>query len=357
MTINVKSLPANDGDCFIINFGEDENEKYNILVDGGSVTRDSIRKLKLELKAIKDLNQCIDLLIVTHIDKDHIEGILKIFELDIYKCLIKKVWFNSGRNIAAFLNSYESNERDIPVILGDETKIGIEQGNSLENELKKMKLLTKGVITQGAILTLGEATLHVLSPSIESLKSLNEIWEVDLEDVDSLQISRAVKLNDHDKSINYLSKQSFSEDRSRVNASSISFLLEYKGKKILMLGDAPPSVIIEGLKLLNYSSNNKLSVDVMKVSHHGSRKNTSTDMFDFICCSRYLISTNGGKVRRLLPDKESLSRILATNKGKKVKFYFNYPVFEHIFTQEEINEFDIECYDISTENINYLVEV
>ncbi|WP_165999288.1 MBL fold metallo-hydrolase [Bacillus sp. Cs-700] len=357
MSIKIKALPANDGDCFIITFGEGK-KIYNILVDGGSTTRNSLRKLKLELQSIKELNQCIDLLIVTHIDKDHIEGILKIFELDIYKSLIKKVWFNSGRNIANFFNTIQTSERDIPILLGNDIKIGIEQGNSLEKELIKQNLVTEEVIIQGKKFNLDEATLHILSPSINNLKSLNEIWEVELEEGNSdLQVSVSEKLNDYNETIKVLSDRKFFEDRSKVNASSITFLLEYKDKKILMLGDAPPSIIIEGLMKLNYNSQKKIYIDLMKVSHHGSRKNTSTDLLDLIDCSRYLISTNGGKVKRLLPDKECLSRIISNNEERKVEFYFNYPVFGNIFSDEEIEVYGIDCYDISIEPIDYIVEV
>jgi len=356
MTIKVKSLPANDGDCFIITYGEGE-KKYNVLVDGGSVTRDSIRKLKYELEVIKELNQCIDLLIVTHIDKDHIEGILKIFELDIYKNMIEKVWFNSGRNIARFFNSHKGIVRDTSIILGNETMIGIEHGNSLENELEKMGLITEGVITQGQQYKLGDAIFYILAPSIESLGSLNDIWEVEYEEADDTLISKSVKVNDHHELINVLSNLPFNEDKSRVNASSIAFLFIYKNKKILMLGDTPPSIIVEGLKNLSIEYDNQLSVDLMKVSHHGSRRNTSTELLNLISCNKYLISTNGGKVKRLLPDKECLSRIITNNKGKKLDLYFNYPVFENIFAQDELIEYKIKCHDISNEAFDYLVEV
>lgn len=355
MTIKIKVLPANDGDCFIISYGEDE-KKYNLLVDGGRATKDTLRKLKAELETIKELNQCIDLLIVTHIDLDHIDGILKIFELNINKNLIKKVWFNTGRNIAKYFKSEIGRERDIPIQLSEETKIGINHGNSLEKELLEMNLAPEGVLLQGDTFVIGGALLNILSPDIESLKALNEIWEVELEEDEDTQVSHSTKTNDYAEPVKSLASRSFREDRSRVNASSIAFLLEYGDEKILMLGDAPPTIVVEGLKKLNYSSNKRLNVDLMKISHHGSRKNTSPHLLQLINCNRYIVSTNGGKVKRLLPDKECLSRVIENNEGEKTIFYFNYPRFENIFTEEEINDYGIECHDLSQSPNKYLVE-
>ena len=44
---------------------------------------------------IKDNNQKIDLLIVTHTDDDHIKGIIKFIEDDTLNNYIQEVWFNS----------------------------------------------------------------------------------------------------------------------------------------------------------------------------------------------------------------------------------------------------------------------
>jgi len=356
MSITIKAFPANDGDCFIIKYGESE-KIYNVMVDGGRATKDTLRKLKVELDHIKELNQCIDLLIVTHIDLDHIDGVLKIFQLDINKNLIKSVWFNSGRNIAKHFETNVSAERDVPIIISDDTKIGVKQGESLEKELEKLKLMTDGVIMQGDQYILGDAVFNILSPNINNLRDLNKIWEVELEKEDELKVSGVTKTNDHKLSVKVLSNQGFVEDQSLANASSIAFLMEYKSKKILMLGDAVPTVIVEGLKKLNYCEKNKLSLDLMKISHHGSRKNTSGTLMELISCNRYIISTNGGKLKRLLPDKESLSRILNSNRSARTIFYFNYPIFKQIFSEEEIGHYDIVCKDLSQSHIDYMIEV
>lgn len=101
--MKVEFLQASKGDCFIISFKDENNINRNILIDGGMEetyynpinNRDG--DLGIEIERIKMDNEKIDLLILTHIDNDHILGLLNWFRLDTeaYK-MIGKVWFNSG---------------------------------------------------------------------------------------------------------------------------------------------------------------------------------------------------------------------------------------------------------------------
>lgn len=74
MKINIKIIPALNGDCFLITAGE-----TNILIDGGYVNTYSefLKPLLLEI-ASKGKN--LSLVVVSHIDADHISGILKLIE-------------------------------------------------------------------------------------------------------------------------------------------------------------------------------------------------------------------------------------------------------------------------------------
>ena len=62
------------------------------------------------------------------------------------------------------------------------------------------------------------------------------------------------------------------------------------GLSALMLGDAFPNEIEAYLRGKGYSEENKLAVDFVKVSHHGSRNNISNTLLDIIDCVNYLIS-------------------------------------------------------------------
>ena len=80
--MKIQFLHANNGDCIWINVKDDDNHILNILIDGGTKEtyaeldrgRNEIVKGELFhlIESIRSKNQKIDLLILTHIDNDHI---------------------------------------------------------------------------------------------------------------------------------------------------------------------------------------------------------------------------------------------------------------------------------------------
>ena len=95
----IDMFPAENGDAFLIRF----DNKKNILIDMGYA--DTYKNhIKDSLLKIKNENQCIDLLIITHIDEDHIEGAIEFFKENgsannpnIIE--VKEVWHNSYSTI------------------------------------------------------------------------------------------------------------------------------------------------------------------------------------------------------------------------------------------------------------------
>src|SRR5690606_34005704 len=90
--MNISIFPANNGDSFLI---ETENGSV-ILIDGGYVTtyREYIKPKLLELSKA---NKILSHLIVTHIDGDHISGVIKFIEENKQNEIIKveNIWHNS----------------------------------------------------------------------------------------------------------------------------------------------------------------------------------------------------------------------------------------------------------------------
>ena len=92
-------LPANAGDCFLIEFNNNEC----ILIDTGfkETYYNYLKPLLIELKKI---GKKITLLVITHIDKDHIGGAKRLLEENgdytnpnIIK--IENIWFNGFKNL------------------------------------------------------------------------------------------------------------------------------------------------------------------------------------------------------------------------------------------------------------------
>jgi hypothetical protein len=106
----------------------------------------------------------------------------------------------------------------------------------------------------------------------------------------------------------------FQSDKSLPNSASIAFNLTYKesGKiyNFLFLADSYPDVIAESLIKLKYSPKNPFFVDFVKVSHHGSKRNTNLELLGLIRANTFIIMTNGYKK----PDKETIARLIFNKK-------------------------------------------
>lgn len=333
--MTIKFLPAFNGDCILISFKDKDNQNRNILIDGGTPATYP-RTLK---KVYNDIAERIDLLIVTHIDDDHIGGIKKLFEdTKLDKSKIKKVWFNSGGLLNHYFGEAEDKSRAVSIVPNDILDMSPKQGNILEAKLDNLDggEWVKKIIKQGDSVNVFGSKVLVLSPNDKTLKKLNENWQTETD----IHVNMSGKVHDDFKiDIADLVNRPFKEDAGVPNGSSIALLIEYDGVRGLLLGDAYPSVIIEGLRKFGYSESNKLALDWVKVSHHASKGNTSPDLLNLISCKDYIISTNGQK--HGLPDKEAIARIINSQQG--CKLYFNYSDFiEGIFTKNDQQDFDFE---------------
>ncbi len=332
--MKVNFLEANNGDCILVSY-EYDGYKKNIMIDSGvSKTYEyKIGRLKKEgslKKVILDLqekDQNIDLLIITHVDDDHIGGILKYFASNDYDSnLIKKVWFNSGRLINEYFQRNSENQNEQELNEFDTTNTSISQGVTFESKIESIwdKRLIKSSLEE---INEQGIKFKILSPNDEKLKKLLTKWEK--EAVSSLTSSET----DYDKTIEYLTESDeFKEDQSIHNGSSVAFILEILDKKMLFLGDAHPSTIIEKLIEDGISENNKLKLDFVKLSHHASKANTSYELLKLIDCKKFIVLTDGSF--HGLPNKVTFSRIFNINNDSEL--YFNYPhLIDEVFSNEE----------------------
>ena len=112
---------------------------------------------------------------------------------------------------------------------------------------------------------------------------------------------------------------------SLANRSSIVLLLEYGDFKVLLLADSSPLDLVPRLRQLGFSAENPLQVDLVKVSHHGSKKNTSNELLDLLRCQHFVFTADGSDPHKF-PDKETIARILQHNPDPKpsIHLYFNH---------------------------------
>ena len=326
MGIEFEFFKATNGDSILIS----TDNKTNILIDGGvaNTYRDEITY------SLDKLNGNLNLVVVTHIDIDHICGIIELLNDDIRRKKIKKLWFNMASDTMKF-------------IANDGNEVGGSHGNLLSHFLITYEISYKNNIYlnqnfQENIFNIGtDIQLTLLSPTKDGLKKLREKWNED-EELKKCPSSKAEiggeNIPEDNRDIDDLyfqyknKKNKFGKKDGYINSSSIAFILEYKTKKFLFLGDADIGVINSSLKKLGYSNEDgkRLKLEFVKLSHHVSQKNINEEFLNLIETDTFVVLTNGKHPSRSTfkhPDKETLMLILKhPNRKENIKFIFNYPL-------------------------------
>ena len=333
-------LKADHGDCLLIRTYDQNDNEFNILIDGGTY-RTFQFVLKSELKKLTVLH----LVILTHIHSDHIEGMIAWFKSTIFGAIpIERFWIN-GANLAR-LNFGE--------------QISYKQGKSLENLLIEKEIDPTSIfskVVDGFTTKLRDGLeIDVLSPTISALDSLYKNWpklaQCSSSTSQEVKISAGASSQIKRGSLHLLAAKPFKPAHSleydKFNTSSIAFILKIHNSQILFLADSRPEIIVASLRKRGYDSNTKkLKVDYIKIAHHGSLNNTSCELLDLIDCNNFIISTNGGNSKSRHPDREVIARIIYHPKrdySTQRCIYFNYPLAEIqiksglIFDEEDLKQ-------------------
>lgn len=337
-------LKAFNGDCILIKTYTSNNDEFTILLDGGTASTFEY-SLKKELKDITK----IDLLILTHIDSDHIGGLIKLFKNSIIdKIEIKEIWVNHPELVD--VNSGEL--------------ISFKQGNNLKKLIleKKPKVQIQNISNENKDINLSGIKFEILSPTKEILNSLYNKWE-QLKPNNQHQKENISLKHDqvsYDIDLKKMSLTAFNPNNTIetdiVNASSISFILTCPDIVILFLADSRSEIIEKELKKLDYTNTKKLDCDYVKISHHGSKNNTSNSLLELIDCSSFIISTNGGSINHKHPSRETIARIIYhPNRSfdNKISIYTNYDITDiKNKIGDFITEIDLEHGNWNIENKN-----
>lgn len=397
--IEIKMFPASYGDSFLVTCNGEL--KTHILIDMGFYsTYDNY--IKEELVKLGKKGEKISLLVITHIDEDHILGGIRFLEDNCSNYSpkvieIEEVWYNSYKHLLFNEDRIQGEDKKTP----NDTKKFLEKiiakGHGREQGVRKISdisckqgssfagLLYKNGYSQrwncsynhDAILvktkndTLktvsinNDVNITILSPEKSNLEKLRQEWEKKIKEwgfedklysneltdeafeiyvaneLDKMKKSRKVKNVSGEKKeldIELIAKNDIDSDNKVVNGSSIAFILEFRGKKVLFLGDAHSETIEINLeKILKTTNDEKLYFDAVKVSHHGSKFNMRNKLFNLFYSEKYFISTNG-KIKNH-PDIETICKIIASNRDIKKKIIFNYkPSFFETINDEIFKE-------------------
>lgn len=330
MGLLLKIFPAGDGDCFVCEFDVD-GKPFRLMVDGG-VSKTYEKQTKTWLK---NLNGDVDLAVVTHIDDDHIGGMVSILSDDDTHAKIKAILFNGYKHLPTPVKG-----QSFGVKKAEELTALIEQRKIPWNELFNRDAVKVNDDGSARIVPLGaNAALTILSPGVPELIDLRRDWDDGLVELERRSQAKAEKsrLRQTFGGINIAAlakKELYSMDRSSTNASSIAFLLNAGGSKILFAGDALAEVMCASWSSAGYDVQD---IDIFKVSHHGSSKNTTEELLRLFPANRYVISTSGEGHSH--PDSETLARIITYGKANPV-FIFNYKnAITSVWSDESVSNY------------------
>jgi beta-lactamase superfamily II metal-dependent hydrolase len=309
----IRFIHAGCGDAIHIRFEERPDQFRNILIDGGTEKGDLYDKgLKKVLEGIIGAGEKVDLWIITHIDDDHIGGILRLLKDDqtLKKLDLSQTqfWYNYARY------DYDTGIRT-------DQKKNVAQAMRLRDWLISGSPVNQYITDAMVTLDLWGAKCSVLSPSQLMMERLLELWAKEELVIRQQAVSGKktasgndykIKLNDFNLATEYV-------DRGEENNSSIAFALEYRGERILFSADAKASILLAGLKRLG--DDKPVRFKYVQVPHHGSKYNISDKLLQMIDCREYII-TGDGFNRSSLPNKYTLAKILKANEGAEVIFHF-----------------------------------
>lgn len=328
-------LPAEFGDALWIEYGRAE-KTHRILVDcGTSAVYPLIRQ---RLRALPANSRHFELLVISHIDIDHIGGALDLLkESKALGVSFGEIWFNGYIHLTPG-----------GVVEHDDT-LGPMQGEALTELIVGYGVGNWNKSIEGGALVVPESgplhgfpelpggmKLTLLSPTQTQLNRLKPVWKEACRKAGIIPggatLADRARLEEDDApgeeddtlgspDIARLAATPFRPDRSRPNGSSIALLAEYGGHRAVLAADAFAPVLVDSLPRLPGTRGGKLKIDAFKMAHHASRGNISPELVAAIDCRNWLISTNGKQFRH--PDPEAIARVIRGG-GADTTLHFNY---------------------------------
>lgn len=373
--MKIRIFEGNKGDCLQVTSAGGTN----ILVDGGLV-KERFGKVSSyadnvapELTKMRDRDEKLDLVCVSHVDQDHIGGILAMlndeFDWRVHDHQraqglsttppqtprapeITQIWHNSfaeqiGRASASLETALRSAAARSIASGSGPTMHGNDLFGQLANSLKEGAQLSRRMgaaqlniplnpqfngdlvrrHNQLAPINIGDLKVTVLGPTPSRLKDFKEKWDKWLKSESGKRQIKEVR-RDAARDERVLIEEGLASyfqlddlgpsignrgSVSEQNVASIMMMVEENGTRVLFTGDGRDDHIYEDLKATGFADNNgHVHVDVMKVSHHGSESNWSLKFGQKVTADHYLLCGNGAHGN---PDLRMLGSLLDARIG------------------------------------------
>lgn len=294
MAFEIDLLPVGSekksGDCIAMRYGDLVKGKETqtvIVVDGGySGTWKDTLKPHLSKYYNCEINGKlhIDIVILSHPDLDHVSGLVEMAkdeDVEIGMIMMHRPW-------EELLPSWFKDGRITKSSLKDRLGDAFEKAKELDDATKnisKTRLNVGNYDYQGASITILGPTPDFYKTCIANCEKTPQ-QEDDVKNLPQTHGSKGPIVLEPYRYGNI--KWDDNENTSAINESSLIILFEYEGVKVLLTGDAGK----EGLsKAIKYAHDNNIKLNdcsIIKMPHHGSRKNVNPAIMDAFVGSRAL---------------------------------------------------------------------
>lgn len=341
MQVKFQTFTVGAGDSITLLLKNDDKEMH-IMVDCGLYTQE------VNDFIVNEFHNRIDYLIVTHIDNDHINGLIEMLKSKP-NLTINHIFYNCYQRTSDNLQEWDEKMVDnmkrvyghLPVVVDMlEQKINAETSMSLaelilENENWKRAWRREYITDESSMVDLGDemGRMIFLSPNKEALDTLDKkyrllFWKTlykpkkldyDKEETIYESLIRIMEQEDNEgfdeepvssKVLDENALKLYADEKMKVlspaNEASIAFIWEHEGHRILFMGDANPDQVVKKIGDVYKDTPKPVLFDAIKISHHGSAHSTSKELVSIADSERYFV-TGGANAR---PSYQALSRII-----------------------------------------------
>jgi hypothetical protein len=369
MILSLDVRRAHKGDCLLMHYGS-KNDPGLVIIDGGpkDVYKPQLRPRLEQVRTARGLSKQeslpVDVLMVSHVDDDHIQGILELTEEEL---VTKAAHRPRLLNVLSFWhNSFDEviGHRPDELVSSVKTQFGTAAVSG--GELPEDKKLEIETIVQEAA---GDEDTEFVTSSLKVLASIEQGFRlrqnaaglgfprnpqfkgkliVARTDAKPVGLAPGFKMTvigpmlpelaalfkKHQEWLEQLKAKGKSPpealaayvDKSIPNLSSIVVLVEAGGKSILLTGDARGDKILEGLQFVGRLAPGRgatMEVDVLKVPHHGSDNNLDSDFFERVRARHYVFSGDGEHGN---PERETMKMLFDARGDEPFTIHLTYPV-------------------------------
>jgi beta-lactamase superfamily II metal-dependent hydrolase len=379
--MRLTAFQSDKGDCLLLT---DTSGTRRILVDGGMPVSYNAH-VAAAMGKLGAAKTALDVVYISHIDQDHIGGVLKMLDDEaawrVHKFQkknnntkskppvvarppkIREIWHN------AFHAQLKNNAGPIedalaavaPILTGsDLAKIrneGLKQSDlitSIAEAIQVSRRISPKQLniplnprSDGKLMMLrknqkpikiGDLRITIIGPTAAQLEELQGEWNTwlrsakgkarlkKLEDA-ARRDEEALGASEFDSLMASLRLQAESfgnpNEVTTPNLASLTLLVEDNSSSLLLTGDARGDQIVDGLKSAGRLDGGTFEVDVLKVPHHGSENNIDSDFVETVIARDYVFCGNGSSGNPNTDVIAMMFRRRLVVSEKPFRFWFN----------------------------------